>query len=214
MDLIKRWMQALSRCVNNVTDSAFLTDDAQICIIRIYEIPNHVWRDDGEVPTPVNLSSRPLSDSEGLALVKGSNYAISPEKCSHGSTHSKFSQYHRTATRTGQQISRFSPTNRYIPHFYFVFQAKFLKQISEPAMGLPLPPVVVNIFMESFESIALENWHLKSKAWFQHVDDAFIIWLHGRDTLDSFLSHLNNQHPDIKFNMEVGKGGVIAFLSS
>ncbi|GJQ74333.1 hypothetical protein Trydic_g21215 [Trypoxylus dichotomus] len=74
--------------------------------------------------------------------------------------------------------------------------------ILRAAMGSPFSVVVANIFTESFESVVLENSHLKPKAWFRYVDDTFIIWAHGTDTLDSFLD-FNSQHPDIKFTMEV-----------
>ncbi|GJQ77708.1 hypothetical protein Trydic_g12829 [Trypoxylus dichotomus] len=66
--------------------------------------------------------------------------------------------------------------------------------------------------MESFKSVALENSELKPKAWFRYVDVTFIIWPHSRDTLDNFLGHLNTQHPEIKFTMEVEKNGVMPFL--
>ncbi|GJQ64897.1 hypothetical protein Trydic_g7069 [Trypoxylus dichotomus] len=79
-------------------------------------------------------------------------------------------------------------------------------------MGSPLSPVVAKIVMECFESVALENSELKPKARFRYVNDTFIIWPHGRDTLDSFLHHINDHHPDIKFTMEVEKNGVIPFL--
>ncbi|GJQ78126.1 hypothetical protein Trydic_g2463 [Trypoxylus dichotomus] len=79
-------------------------------------------------------------------------------------------------------------------------------------MGSPHLPVVANIFMESFESVALKNSHLKPKAWFRYVDDTFIISPYGRNTLDSFLGHLNSQHPNIKFTIEVEKNGVIPLL--
>ncbi|GJQ80695.1 hypothetical protein Trydic_g9276 [Trypoxylus dichotomus] len=78
-------------------------------------------------------------------------------------------------------------------------------------MGSMLSPGVANIFIESFESVALENSELKPKARFRFVDDTFIIWPHGRGTLDSFLGHLNSQHPGIKFTTEVEKNGVIPY---
>ncbi|GJQ73567.1 hypothetical protein Trydic_g13913 [Trypoxylus dichotomus] len=71
---------------------------------------------------------------------------------------------------------------------YFVFQGKFFEQIPGAAMGSPLSSV-------PFESVVLEDSYLKPKAWFRYVDDTFIIWLHGRDILDSFYGHLNSQHP-------------------
>ncbi|GJQ65363.1 hypothetical protein Trydic_g7475 [Trypoxylus dichotomus] len=56
--------------------------------------------------------------------------------------------------------------------------------------------------MEYFESVALENSHLKPKSWFRYVDDTFNICPHG------YFS----QHPDIKFTMEVEKDDLIPFL--
>ncbi|KAK5643153.1 hypothetical protein RI129_006998 [Pyrocoelia pectoralis] len=79
-------------------------------------------------------------------------------------------------------------------------------------MGPPLSPVVANIFMESFESIALESFHLQPKVWYRYVDDTFVIWPYGHEALLEFQDHLNNQHPDIKFTMKVEAIGSLPFL--
>ncbi|KAK4882178.1 hypothetical protein RN001_005497 [Aquatica leii] len=79
-------------------------------------------------------------------------------------------------------------------------------------MGSPLSPVVANIFMESFETVALESSILKPKVWFRYVDDTFIVWSHGHLELSKFLDHLNNQHLDIKFTMEIESNGSLPFL--
>ncbi|GJQ74210.1 hypothetical protein Trydic_g19118 [Trypoxylus dichotomus] len=68
--------------------------------------------------------------------------------------------------------------------------------------------------MESYESVALENPQLKPEVCFRYVEDTFTIWPHGRDTVDSFLGHLNSQHPDIKFTMEIEKNGAIPSLNA
>lgn len=79
-------------------------------------------------------------------------------------------------------------------------------------MGSPLSPVVANIFMEAFETTALDSFHLKPKVWFRYVDDTFIIWPHGLQSLLEFKDHLNNQHSDIKFTMEIENNGSLPFL--
>ncbi|GJQ77258.1 hypothetical protein Trydic_g20684 [Trypoxylus dichotomus] len=74
-------------------------------------------------------------------------------------------------------------------------------------------PIVANIFMRSFESVALESLHLKPRPQFRYVEDTFIIWPHGRNILDSLLGHLNSQHFDIKFTVEVEENDVISSLN-
>ncbi|CAG9836786.1 unnamed protein product [Diabrotica balteata] len=95
---------------------------------------------------------------------------------------------------------------------YFSFRGNFYKQISGTPNGFSLSPVIADIFMEAFESLALESYPLKPKVWFRYVDDTFIIWPHGQHTLSPFLDHLNSQHPSIKFTMEVENNRSLPFL--
>ena len=78
-------------------------------------------------------------------------------------------------------------------------------------MGSSLSHVMANIFMEYFEAKALNSWHLKPKCWFRFLDDTFIIWKHGRQTLDTFLPHLNNISPHIQFTMEIESNNSLPF---
>lgn len=79
-------------------------------------------------------------------------------------------------------------------------------------MGSPLSPVVANIFMANFEEQAIDKSTYKPKLWLRYVDDTFVIWPHGKELLDAFLAHLNSQHRDIKFTMEVESKKQIPFL--
>ena len=36
--------------------------------------------------------------------------------------------------------------------------------------------------------------------WWRYIDDVFLIWEHGEDSLQEFLSYLNTLHPTIKFD--------------
>jgi len=45
-----------------------------------------------------------------------------------------------------------------------------------------------------------------------YVDDTFIIWPHGRETLETFKQHLNSLSPSIKFTMEVEINKSLPFL--
>ena len=69
-------------------------------------------------------------------------------------------------------------------------------------MGLPLSPVIANIFMEHLEQNALANSVYVPKIWKKYVDDIFAIWPHEKEHLDTFFIYLNNIHPAIKFTIQ------------
>ena len=78
-------------------------------------------------------------------------------------------------------------------------------------MGSPISPVLANIFMEEFETSSLLTAELKPSLWLRYVDDTFVIWPHGQEQLQEFLTYLNKQHPTIKFTMEQEQDGHLAF---
>ena len=79
---------------------------------------------------------------------------------------------------------------------YFQWRDGYYRQALGTPMGSPISPVLANIFMEDFEQKALGTARLKPKLWLRYVDDTFIIWSHGLENLDDFLSHINpiNKH--------------------
>ena len=79
-------------------------------------------------------------------------------------------------------------------------------------MGSPLSPVLADMFMEVFESTALDTADHRPSTWLRYVDDTFVIWPHGPQHLQGFLDHLNNLHPNIKFTMDQEEGNSIPFL--
>ncbi|GJQ70385.1 hypothetical protein Trydic_g10070 [Trypoxylus dichotomus] len=44
---------------------------------------------------------------------------------------------------------------------------------------------------------------MKPKWWYRYVDDTFAIWPHGPRTLAEFLQHINRQHANVNFTMEI-----------
>jgi hypothetical protein len=57
---------------------------------------------------------------------------------------------------------------------YFQVDDKFYEQKEGMAMGSPLSPVVSNIFMETFEQLALTTAQHKPKMWLRYVADTFV----------------------------------------
>jgi hypothetical protein len=86
---------------------------------------------------------------------------------------------------------------------YFSFRNCFYEQIEGVAMGSPLSPVVANLYMENFEKQAIDSYPLKPKMWKRYVDDTYVVWPHGRESLTGFFNHLNSQSESIKFTMEL-----------
>jgi hypothetical protein len=95
---------------------------------------------------------------------------------------------------------------------YFMYDSKFYKQVQGAPMGSPLSPVIANLFMDDFETKALESAPLKPRCWYRYVDDTFVIWQHGMVKLQEFLLHLNNIHEKIKFTMELESDQKLPFL--
>ncbi|GJQ82841.1 hypothetical protein Trydic_g2581 [Trypoxylus dichotomus] len=79
-------------------------------------------------------------------------------------------------------------------------------------MESPLSPVICNIFMEAFEHEAIESSRMKRKCWYRYVDDTFVIWPDGPRTLEEFLQHINRQHANVNFTMEIEEDGSLPFL--
>ena len=60
--------------------------------------------------------------------------------------------------------------------------------------------------------MALASSHLIPKLWKRFVDDTFVIQSHGKEKLEVFFLHLNNQSSSIKFTMEFECNGSLPFL--
>ena len=79
-------------------------------------------------------------------------------------------------------------------------------------MGSPLSPIIAKLYMEHYESVALGSSQLQPKLWLRYVDDTFIIWQYGKDSIHTFLDHLNGIQESIKFTTEMETNQTIAFL--
>ena len=95
----------------------------------------------------------------------------------------------------------------------FTFQDKLYSQIDGVAMGSPLSCCYANIFLCHWEKIWLDNCPLEYKPLYyrRYVDDTFLIFKEPSH-VNSFLSYLNNQHPNIKFTCEIESNSELPFL--
>ena len=75
-------------------------------------------------------------------------------------------------------------------------------------MGTSVAPNYANLFMDRFEIKALEGFHLKPFTWLRFIDDIFMIWTHGEDSLTEFITYLNSLHQSIKFTNEFSKTSI------
>ena len=60
-----------------------------------------------------------------------------------------------------------------------------------------MAPNYAIIFMHSVEEEILKNTKLKPRIWWRFIDDIFIVWTHGKETLEEFLNYINQAHETI-----------------
>ena len=82
-------------------------------------------------------------------------------------------------------------------------------QIQGVAMGTKVAPTIANLVMGDFEHQHVYSYHLQPLIWLRLIDDNFMIWTHGRESLNDFIHHLNSVHPIIKFTYEISETSAI-----
>ena len=94
----------------------------------------------------------------------------------------------------------------------FCFNKKFYKQLQGTAMGSPVSPVMTNIYMEYFESLAIRSSPTLIKWWFRYVDDVHSAT--RKDQVNQLHEHLNSIDPHIKFTIEFPGTDGLPFLDT
>ena len=78
-------------------------------------------------------------------------------------------------------------------------------------MGTKMAPSYANIFMGILEKQMLSTYPHKPFIYFRYIDDIFMIWTDGEDSLNTFLERCNKQNKHIKFKPS-GTGTTVSFL--
>ena len=75
-------------------------------------------------------------------------------------------------------------------------------------MGTKMAPSYANIFMGQFEKKMLASFPHKPLVYFRYIDDIFMIWTEGEDTLNQFFNHCNSLNPSIQFEQTVSNTNI------
>ena len=86
---------------------------------------------------------------------------------------------------------------------YFWFQGRFFEQLQGAAVGSPISPIVASLYMEDFETKAINTAEYAPRIWKRYVDDTCVLIDSAKK--ESFLEHINNIDPHIQFTTEDAK---------
>ena len=90
----------------------------------------------------------------------------------------------------------------------FTFNDDHYLQVGGTVMGTAGAPNYANLFMDRFETHALNIWPLKPLLWLRFIDNIFMIRTHGKHELDKFIEYLDQIHPKINFTSEISESSV------
>ena len=74
------------------------------------------------------------------------------------------------------------------------FNGDHYLQTGGTAMGTSLAPNYANLFMDRLETKALAGFAQKPLTWKRFIDDIFLVWTHGEQSLKNFIDYLNSLH--------------------
>jgi len=87
----------------------------------------------------------------------------------------------------------------------FEHNGEIYRQKQGTAIGTKMAPPYAILFMSDLEENLLDSSLLKPLVWWRYIDDVFLLWQHGEESLKVFLDYINEAHPNIKFTAEYSK---------
>ena len=74
-------------------------------------------------------------------------------------------------------------------------------QINGTAMGTKMAPTYANISMDAIDNSFISACPQKPSIHYRYIDDIFLIWPNGNDSVKHFVELANNLHLNIKFTL-------------
>ena len=65
------------------------------------------------------------------------------------------------------------------------------------AKGIKVAPSFASLFMVYFEERWVYTYQVQPSMWLRYIDDIFIVWKKGENSLSNFITHLNSCHTTI-----------------
>ena len=100
----------------------------------------------------------------------------------------------------------------------FPFSNEYYRQITGTAMRTSMVPNYANLFMDTFEQNLLRDYSQKTGlsplVWFHFIGDIFFTWEGNKDSLDHFISFIQNyskskvMKSEIKFEIHLSTNEV------
>ena len=91
----------------------------------------------------------------------------------------------------------------------FTFNGDHYLQTGGTAMGTSVAPNYANLFMDRFKTKALKGFPLKPLTCKRFIDDIFMVWTQGEESLKTFIDYLNSLHETIKFTHEMSYSQIV-----
>ena len=92
---------------------------------------------------------------------------------------------------------------------HFEFNGTLYLQTDGTAMGTRFAPSFANLYMGKFEKILMEKYDKPIKLWLRFIDDIFMVFEHGLEELDKFVTLANSLVDSIKFTIEHSPDSIV-----
>jgi len=93
---------------------------------------------------------------------------------------------------------------------FFTFDNIIYKQIFGTPMGSPLSPVLADLVMQDWETVAINKLDFTFPFYYRYVDDILLVT--PANKVDTILDTFNNIHNRLKFTVEYEKDRSLSFL--